>query len=139
MFLAPVAGIPPQLLILAVGLAGTVAGFIWMRRITSIDEGPSQFRYQRVRVVEAPRFDPLRSARWGRRIARLMAVGTSGFVVMMLLVVGPSAGVGLAALPPISGQQGLAGLVGLVMGLVWMWRIVLGLNEPDSNAWRYRR
>ena len=138
MFLAPVEGIPPQLLIFAIGLAGTVVGFLWMRRITSIDEGPSQFRYQRVRGVEAPRFDPLRRARWGRRIARLMAVGTSGFVVLMFFVVAPSISIRVAG-PPISVQLSVAGLVGLVMGLVWMWRIVLDLNEQDPNAWRYRR
>jgi hypothetical protein len=32
-----------------------------------------------------------------------------------------------------------AGVLGLVIGLAWMWRILRANPEPDTRSWRYRR
>ena len=45
MFLNPGSGIPPQVIVLAIGIVGMAIGFLWIRRITSLDEDPgSSFR-----------------------------------------------------------------------------------------------
>jgi protein-S-isoprenylcysteine O-methyltransferase Ste14 len=30
------------------------------------------------------------------------------------------------------------GILGILVGLAWMWRIVRADPEPDTSAWRYR-
>ena len=32
----------------------------------------------------------------------------------------------------------LAALVGIGVGVLWMWRILKANPEPDTSAWRYR-
>jgi len=30
------------------------------------------------------------------------------------------------------------GILGILIGLAWMWRILRAVPEPDTSAWRYR-
>ena len=79
-------------------------------------------------------------ARRGREIARLMfATGAMPITFVAFLFVAqpnfmyenPEPN------PMLVIMLGLA-VLGLVVGLAWMWRILRADHEPDAKAWRYR-
>jgi hypothetical protein len=80
-------------------------------------------------------------ARRGREIARGLV--TAGLVVLafvtFLLLSLPDPMGGPIFEPSLSGWilPGL-GVLGILVGLAWMWRILRADPEPDTSAWRYR-
>jgi drug/metabolite transporter (DMT)-like permease len=133
MFLNP-DGFQPQLLLLLIGASGLLIGFLWIRRITSPDEGPSPFRYRRHERLD----EEWPTWRWTFTRAAMMFARVS-LIVSVLAFFG---GQGPRAMVRGSEYHGLAtviALAGLVIGNIWIHRIYRANPEPDSRAWRYRR
>jgi biotin transporter BioY len=156
----------PRVLILMVAVVLYIAGFVWIRSITSLDEEkPSSWRYLRAKndadalvksfvrnpavakappqpqdprdLIDAAFAESWRRARRGRKLARLIfaeaiSVALVGVVVLVLIVGSnnTSPEPGLWAFVP--------GVAGVVVGLVWMWRILRADSQPDRSARRYR-
>jgi cytochrome bd-type quinol oxidase subunit 2 len=81
-------------------------------------------------------------ARSGRRAARnmiLSAVIVVGFGGFLWIAAPNSIGGSWVRPMPWSLILPAAGLLGIVIGLVWMIRIYRANPEPDPKAWRYRR
>jgi hypothetical protein len=165
MFMNPGAD-DPRVLILVVGIVLYIAGFVWIRAITGLGEDKrSWWRYLSAKndadalvksfvrdpavakappqpehprdLIDAAFAESWRRALRGRKLARLIfaeAISVAFVaVVALVLIVGSnntSPEPGLLAFVP--------GGVGLVVGLVWMWRILRADPEPDSEVWRYR-
>lgn len=82
-----------------------------------------------------------RRARRGRTIARSVFIATVGLVAfaVSLFVFAPG-NLGPKWEPPLGiAAMLLLGIVGVAVGLLWMWRIVSADPEPDARSWRYRR
>jgi protein-S-isoprenylcysteine O-methyltransferase Ste14 len=84
-------------------------------------------------------------ARRGRRVARALFAEAIGLVVLLafLFVAAPNT-IGPMMRPSwFVAAMGMivpgAGVLGLIIGLAWMWRILRANPEPDSRSWRYRR
>ena len=169
MFLEPMFSNPggddPRVLILMVAIVLDIAGFVWIRSITSLDEEKaSSWRYLRATddvdalvksfvrdpaVAEAPppqdptdRIDAAfaqswRRARQGRKLARLIFA-----VAIWVALVAVFSLVLIVGSNDMSAGPGLLafvpGGVGMVIGLTWMWHILRADPEPDSEVWRYR-
>ena len=155
-------------LVVAFGVILVVVGFAWIRSITRAeDDEPSSWRYQSIRLNEdeLERFltrhsfvkqappepkDPTaqindefakswRRARRGRRVARLTFAMTIILVALLSLLVffppnymyDPEPSLMGAVVPSI-------GIIGLAIGVAWMWRILRADRERDARAWRYR-
>jgi hypothetical protein len=144
-----------------------IAGFVWIRSITSLDEEkPSSWRYLRARVdadalaksfvrdpavakappqpqdprdlIDAVFAESWRRARRGRMIARL--------IFALDLIAGPILFIAASNLgePRYSNYSDPASNVLLLVavpwliGLAWMWRILRADSRPDPSARRYR-
>jgi hypothetical protein len=136
MFLDP-GGFQPQLLVLAVSLTGLVVGLLWIRRITRFDEGPSRFRYRRVHGIRHPaRTGP--TFRWVATRSG-MAAGLAALILPAVLILfSPNQMHDDGSAPWASVLIG-SGWVGLIIGNLWLYRILRGDSDPDARAWRYRR
>jgi membrane associated rhomboid family serine protease len=80
-------------------------------------------------------------ARRGRRLSRAMFVSALWVLLFagFLFVAAPNGPSAMMADPgPIGWIVSVAGVVGLVVGLLWMVRILRAKPEPDTSAWRYR-
>jgi hypothetical protein len=84
-------------------------------------------------------------ARRGRELAEVMLVVTAalaGFVTYVFAVRDPCAGMMCPPFdyppsPNIGDVTMGVGLVGLAVGLLWMWRIVRADRDPDARSWRH--
>jgi hypothetical protein len=79
-----------------------------------------------------------RAARHGWRLGRLLLVSAVTPIALMafLFAAAPNTvydGPGVGDSVPT-----WLGVVGIAVGLVWMWRIHRADPEPDPRAWRYR-
>jgi hypothetical protein len=168
MFMNP-GGDDPRVLILMVAIVLDLAGFVWIRAITSLDEEkPSSWRYLRATndadalvksfvrdpahaeappqpqdprdLIDAAFAQSWRRARRGRKLARLIfAEAISVALVALVAIAAVALGAGSNTMGPEPDHWALVpGGVGLVVGLVWMWRILRANPEPDTPAWRYR-
>ena len=79
-----------------------------------------------------------RAARRGRRLGRLLLVSAVAPIVLtaFLFATAPNTmydgpGVG-------DSVTTWLGVVGMAVGLVWMWRIHRADPEPEARVWRYR-
>jgi hypothetical protein len=146
----------------------TISGFVIIRRITRGEgEPPSTWRYRSDRndipalsdalvgdisvdepLVQPPDVDPRvdkvfrdswRLARRGRRLAWLIFAGTVSVVALfaLLILLGPS---GHTMMTPRLRDLvvPVVGVIGIAVGLAWMWRILRADPEPDRNGWLYR-
>jgi nitrate reductase gamma subunit len=80
----------------------------------------------------------------GRLLARnLFALGVFAiFLVFFLFVAAPNGPSAMTIHPvPITAAVAVPalGIAGLIVGLVWMIRILRTDPDPDAKAWRYRR
>jgi hypothetical protein len=84
-------------------------------------------------------------AREGRALARVMFVATvalAGFLAYVVLAA-PKCGGMMCPMfdsppsPNIGDVTMAVGLAGLLIGLVWMWRIVRAEGDPDARSWRH--
>ncbi len=121
------------LLVLGCGI-----GILWMRRITDYEEftGRPSWRFLALpgrfgRPIVTPRRPPTR--RWLITRAE-MAIGIA---CIPLATIGPN------VLYPTTGSGHgavlLVGVGGLIVGNVWLYRVMRASAEPDAVAWRYRR
>lgn len=85
-------------------------------------------------------------ARRGRRVARALFAEAIFLIWLLafLIFIGPQTMGGPMMRPSgFAAAVGMivlgAGVLGLVIGLAWMWRILRADPEPDSRSWRYRR
>ena len=79
-------------------------------------------------------------ARRGRASARgLFAAGLVVLAFVTLLFLNLPNPIGTLAEPGLIDRiaPGI-GILGILVGLAWMWRILRADPEPDTSAWRYR-
>lgn len=120
--------------IVAIGLAS--AATLWISRITRADPQANAGMDLNDFMAESNA-----RARRGRRIARAM-FGVAVFaplLVAFLFVVAPNGPTAMFAGPgPIWVIVPGTAILGLVIGLLWMVRILRAHHEPEAKGWRYR-
>jgi hypothetical protein len=80
-------------------------------------------------------------ARRGRYVARLILAGAVSLAATLVVAFAPALSSGLGATTGPDGFRALSpvlGIGGIVVGLVWMIRILRTNHDPDAAAWRYR-
>ena len=145
----------------ALGFIGIVVGSIWMYRIVRDEPEPHVWRsrsgdYDVDREAAAARLalhdvDPddaggLTPGQRGRWIGRAMIAGACVAIasVAYLYVEITSASSPMFRTPPdlfglpVGDVMSMVGLVGAIVGVLWMIRIHRADPEPDQHAWRYR-
>jgi len=156
----------PRVLILMIAIVLYIAGFVWIRSITSLDEEKRwSWRYLRAKndadafvksfvrdpavakappqpqdprdLIDAVFADSWRRARRGRRLARLIFAEALSVAVVAVVALVLIAGSNNMSLEP-GIWAFVPGGVGVAVGLVWMWRILRADSQPDPSARRYR-
>lgn len=124
----------PWLWFVAIGLAS--AGTLWILRIARADPEADA-------IMDLNEFMAKSNARArrGRRIAREIFGGAvfAPLLAAFLFVGAPNGPTAMFANPgPISLIVPGIGILGLVIGLLWMVRILRAHHEPEAKGWRYR-
>jgi hypothetical protein len=145
---------------LAIAAIGTIVGTLWLRRIAGPDpdKEPSFWRYRQVDKVRRPSKvqwlptagDALMDlnefmaesnarARRGRAAGRWMIFGVLVVLAFMVFVwIASPNFIGGYDAGPLALTVPAIGVVGLVVGFIWMVRIFRADPEPKTNGWRYR-
>jgi hypothetical protein len=142
-------GLPADVVLAAIGIVGPVVGLVWMIRIHRADPEPDQhaWRYRRDRASwivgrSILSMTPGQRGRWiGRGLIAIAMLAIALAVVWSIAAPGFSSGLstGMRFGPvPVDAFLLLAGMTGILGGLVWMIRIHRADPEPDQHAWRYR-
>ena len=143
MFLNPTDGIPPQVILLGIGVVGSIVGILWMRRIASFGEDldasfwRSHPRGGRGSILPAMRHPP--TWRWiALRLGMVVALGS-----VVVSIAGPVLlqrwEAPLDRYLPLAAALWAIAVVAALVGTAWMLRIAQGDADGDASRWRSRR
>jgi hypothetical protein len=114
-------------------------GLALIRSVTNAEAEPRSASPDVDAQVDALFLKSWRRARRGRRIARLIfAVAVSVAAVAALLITNAQNTMGGHSDDLVDLIMPVVGVIGIAVGLAWMWRILRADPEPDRNGWLYR-